>query len=118
MLQLKNIKKVYGDEGNMVRALKGINISFRECEFVSILGPSGCGKTTLLNIIGGLDVATEGDLIFDGVSTKGFNDADWDDYRNSKIGSSFNHTTSYLTSPCLTTSRLRSPYRASRERSA
>ncbi len=99
MLQLKNIKKVYGDEGNMVRALKGINISFRECEFVSILGPSGCGKTTLLNIIGGLDVATEGDLIFDGVSTKGFNDADWDDYRNSKIGFVFQ---SYNLIPHLT----------------
>ncbi len=100
MLQLKNIKKVYGDdEENKVQALKGIDISFRECEFVSILGPSGCGKTTLLNIIGGLDVATEGDLIFDGVSTKGFTDADWDDYRNSKIGFVFQ---SYNLIPHLT----------------
>ncbi len=100
MLQLKNIKKVYGDdEENKVQALKGIDISFRECEFVSILGPSGCGKTTLLNIIGGLDVATEGDLIFDGVSTKGFSDADWDDYRNSKIGFVFQ---SYNLIPHLT----------------
>ena len=70
MLQLKNIVKVYDSGGNDVTALKEINIEFRKNEFVSILGHSGCGKTTLLNIIGGLDHYTDGDLIIDGVSTK------------------------------------------------
>lgn len=86
MLQLKNIVKQYHTGDETVDALRGINIDFRESEFVSILGPSGCGKTTLLNIIGGLDGYTDGDLIIDGRSTKEFNDRDWDTYRNHKIG--------------------------------
>ena len=86
MLRLKNIKKNYVMADTVVEALKGINISFRENEFVSILGPSGCGKTTLLNIIGGLDKYTKGDLYIDDISTKKFNDRDWDTYRNHRIG--------------------------------
>jgi putative ABC transport system permease protein len=86
MLQLKNILKDYVSEDNTVHALKGITLSFRQSEFVSILGQSGCGKTTLLNIIGGLDRYTDGDLIIDGVSTKNYKDRDWDNYRNHKIG--------------------------------
>lgn len=86
MLQLKNIVKQYHTGDETVDALRGINIEFRESEFVSILGPSGCGKTTLLNIIGGLDGYTDGDLIIDGKSTKEFNDRDWDTYRNHKVG--------------------------------
>ena len=86
MLQLKNIIKDYVSEDNKVHALKGITLSFRQSEFVSILGQSGCGKTTLLNIIGGLDRYTDGDLIIDGVSTKNYKDRDWDNYRNHKIG--------------------------------
>lgn len=87
MLQLKNITKTYGSSGNeKVQALKGIDIEFRENEFVSILGPSGCGKTTLLNIIGGLDKYTSGDLIINARSTKEFKDRDWDTYRNHSIG--------------------------------
>lgn len=86
MLQLKNIGKEYV-VGNMhVKALKDINITFRKNEFVSILGPSGGGKTTLLNIIGGLDHASQGDLIINGKSTKKFKDRDWDSYRNHSIG--------------------------------
>lgn len=86
MLQLKNITKNYLSGENEVQALKGINIEFRKSEFVSILGPSGCGKTTLLNIIGGLDRYTSGDLIINGKSTKEFKDRDWDTYRNYSIG--------------------------------
>ena len=86
MLQLKNIKKDYLVSDNKVSALKGIDILFREHEFVSILGPSGCGKTTLLNIIGGLDDYTDGDLIINGRSTKEFKDRDWDTYRNHRVG--------------------------------
>ena len=86
MLRLENIKKDYLTGGNKVQALKGINIKFRKSEFVSILGQSGCGKTTLLNIIGGLDRYTEGDLIINGKSTKEFKDKDWDAYRNYSIG--------------------------------
>lgn len=86
MLQLKNIKKTYVSGDEKVEALKGINIEFRESEFVSILGQSGCGKTTLLNIIGGLDRYTSGDLIINGKSTKDFKDRDWDAYRNYSIG--------------------------------
>lgn len=86
MLQLKNITKNYVSGDTTVQALKGISISFRENEFVSILGQSGCGKTTMLNIIGGLDRYTEGDLIIGGRSTKEFKDRDWDSYRNHKIG--------------------------------
>ena len=86
MLVLKNIVKDYVTGDTTVRALKGIDISFRENEFVAILGPSGCGKTTLLNIIGGLDRYTSGDLLINGKSTKFFNDGDWDTYRNHSIG--------------------------------
>ena len=86
MLVLKNIVKDYITGDTTVRALKGIDINFRESEFVSILGPSGCGKTTLLNIIGGLDRYTSGDLQINGKSTKKFNDDDWDTYRNHSIG--------------------------------
>jgi putative ABC transport system permease protein len=86
VLRLKNIKKDYVMADTTVKALKGINISFRKNEFVSILGPSGCGKTTLLNIIGGLDKYTKGDLLIDRVSTKKFDDRDWDTYRNHSIG--------------------------------
>ena len=86
MLQLKQIKKDYLSSSEAVNALKGIDLSFRKNEFVSILGPSGCGKTTLLNIIGGLDHYTSGDLVIGGRSTKSFNDRDWDVYRNHRIG--------------------------------
>lgn len=86
MLQLNNITKDYISGDTVVKALKGISISFREHEFVSILGQSGCGKTTMLNIIGGLDRYTDGDLIIGGRSTKEFKDKDWDSYRNHKIG--------------------------------
>ena len=86
MLQLINIHKSYAQGVNEVRALRGINLSFRKSDFVSILGPSGCGKTTMLNIIGGLDQYTAGDLVIDGRSTKDFKDRDWDGYRNHSIG--------------------------------
>lgn len=86
MLKLKNIKKTYVSGDEQVKALKGIDIEFRNSEFVSILGPSGCGKTTLLNIIGGLDRYTSGDLIINGKSTKNFKNRDWDAYRNYSIG--------------------------------
>lgn len=86
MLKLRNIKKDYISGDTKVEALKGINIEFRKSEFVSILGQSGCGKTTLLNIIGGLDRYTSGDLIINGKSTKKFKDKDWDAYRNYSIG--------------------------------
>ncbi len=86
MLQLKDVIKKYGEKDNVVTALNGINITFRENEFVAILGHSGCGKTTMLNIIGGLDHCTSGDLIINGVSTKKFKDRDWDAYRNHSIG--------------------------------
>ena len=86
MLKLKNIKKTYVTGDEKVEALKGISIEFRESEFVSILGQSGCGKTTLLNIIGGLDRYTSGDLIINGKSTKDFKDRDWDAYRNYSVG--------------------------------
>lgn len=86
MLELKNIKKDYLTGENTVHALKGINIEFRKNEFVSILGQSGCGKTTMLNIIGGLDHYTDGDLIINGKSTKDFNERDWDTYRNHSVG--------------------------------
>ena len=86
MLELKKIKKDYPAGDGIVHALKGIDLQFRKNEFVSILGPSGCGKTTLLNIIGGLDKYTSGDLIINGKSTKAFKDRDWDTYRNHSIG--------------------------------
>ena len=86
MLLLKDIKKDYQTGNETVNALKGVSISFRKSEFVSILGQSGCGKTTLLNIIGGLDRYTSGDLVINGVSTKDYQDSDWDTYRNHSIG--------------------------------
>ena len=86
MLELKNISKVYVTDAFKQNALDGVNIKFRKSEFVSILGPSGSGKTTLLNIIGGLDKYTNGDLLIDGISTKKYNDRDWDTYRNHRIG--------------------------------
>ena len=86
MLQLKNITKNYAAGENTVRALRGVSLNFRESEFVAILGQSGCGKTTMLNIIGGLDQYTDGDLIIDGTSTKNYKDRNWDMYRNHSIG--------------------------------
>ena len=86
MLELHDIKKEYAVAGETVHALKGISLKFRKSEFVSILGPSGCGKTTLLNIIGGLDKYTSGDLVIEGRSTKQYGDRDWDTYRNHSIG--------------------------------
>ena len=86
MLVLKNIVKDYVTGDTTVRALNDVSINFRENEFVSILGPSGCGKTTLLNIIGGLDKYTSGDLVINGKSTKSFTDENWDTYRNHSIG--------------------------------
>lgn len=86
MLELKGIQKDYPAGENTVHALKGIDLKFRKSELVSILGPSGCGKTTMLNIIGGLDQYTRGDLIINGRSTRDFRDRDWDTYRNHSIG--------------------------------
>ncbi len=86
MLELKGITKDYPSGDSVVRALKGISVAFRDCEFVSILGQSGCGKTTLLNIIGGLDQYTRGDLVINGRSTKSYLDRDWDTYRNHSVG--------------------------------
>ncbi len=86
MLELKDIRKQYGEGDSTVHALGGVSLKFRENEFVSILGASGCGKTTLLNIVGGLDRYTSGDLIINGKSTKDFKDSDWDTYRNHSIG--------------------------------
>ena len=86
MLELKKISKEYRTGAEVVHALRDVDLAFRESEFVSILGPSGCGKTTMLNILGGLDQYTSGDLIIDGISTKEYKDADWDAYRNDTIG--------------------------------
>ena len=86
MLELKGITKDYPSGDTVVHALKGISVAFRDQEFVSILGQSGCGKTTLLNIIGGLDHYTRGDLIINGRSTKSYQDRDWDTYRNHSVG--------------------------------
>lgn len=86
MLELTNITKDYVSGDTTVKALKGVSIKFRKNEFVSILGQSGCGKTTLLNIIGGLDRYTDGDLSIDEISTKKYKDKDWDTYRNNRIG--------------------------------
>ena len=86
MLELKGITKDYAAGENVVHALKGISVTFRDREFVSILGQSGCGKTTLLNIIGGLDQYTRGDLVINGRSTKSYRDRDWDTYRNHSVG--------------------------------
>lgn len=86
MLTLKDIRKDYVVGDTTVHALRGVSISFRESEFVSVLGQSGCGKTTLLNIIGGLDQYTDGDLVINGRSTREYKDRDWDTYRNHTIG--------------------------------
>ncbi|MCL2085182.1 MAG: ABC transporter ATP-binding protein/permease [Oscillospiraceae bacterium] len=86
MLQLKSVTKNYEVGATVIEALKGIDLKFRENEFVSVLGPSGCGKTTMLNLLGGLDRYTSGDLIINGKSTKDFTDGDWDAYRNRRIG--------------------------------
>ncbi len=86
MLEIRGLTKDYLAGDNKVHALKGISVSLRDSEFVSILGPSGCGKTTTLNIIGGLDRYTKGDLVINGVSTKEYDDSDWDRYRNRKVG--------------------------------
>ena len=86
MLKLKGITKDYAVGDDAVHALKGIDLEFRESELVAVLGHSGCGKTTLLNIIGGLDQYTEGDLIINGRSTRDYGDRDWDTYRNHSIG--------------------------------
>ena len=99
MLKLTGIKKDYVSGDSVVNALKGIDITFRKSEFVSILGPSGCGKTTLLNIVGGLDHYTKGDLVINGISTKEYKDRDWDTYRNHTIGFIFQ---SYNLIPHLT----------------
>ena len=86
MLQLRNIAKDYPVASGAVHALKEVTVDFRSNEFVAVLGPSGCGKTTLLNILGGLDGYTSGDLLVDGRSTAGYEDADWDAYRNHSVG--------------------------------
>ena len=86
MLELRGITKEYPAGDGKVEALKGIDLQFRSSEFVSILGPSGCGKTTMLNIIGGLDQYTSGDLVINGRSTKNYKDRDWDSYRNHSVG--------------------------------
>ncbi|MBQ3572141.1 MAG: ATP-binding cassette domain-containing protein [Clostridia bacterium] len=87
MLELKNVTKIYGEGAqSKVTALSNVTLSFRKTEFVSVLGPSGCGKSTMLNIIGGLDRYTEGEMIVDGVETSDFSERDWDTYRNRKIG--------------------------------
>ena len=99
MLRLEEIKKDFKTDNNVVNVMKGITIQFRKKEFVAILGHSGCGKTTLLNIIGGLDKCTSGNVIIDGRSTKEYNDLDWNDYRNKRIGFVFQ---SYNLIPHLT----------------
>ena len=87
MLELKNVTKIYAENtATPVKALKGVSLKFAEAEFVSVLGPSGCGKTTMLNIIGGLDRYTDGDLVIDGVSSNDYDDRDWDAYRNHSVG--------------------------------
>ena len=86
LLECKNLVKDYQTSNEVVHALKGVSVTFRDNEFVSILGQSGCGKTTFLNIIGGLDHYTSGDLIINGKSTKDYSDKDWDTYRNHRVG--------------------------------
>jgi len=86
MLELHGITKDYPAGSGVVQALKGIDLAFRSSEFVAVLGPSGCGKTTMLNIIGGLDQYTRGDLVINGISTKNYKDRDWDGYRNHSVG--------------------------------
>ncbi len=86
MLEIKSITKVYETDGFKQVALDNVSVNFRKCEFAAILGPSGSGKTTFLNIIGGLDQYTTGDLVINEISTKDFKDSDWDSYRNHRIG--------------------------------
>ena len=86
MLTLKKITKTYKTDSFTQKALDNVSISFRKCEFASILGPSGSGKTTLLNIVGGLDHYDSGDLIINETSTKEYNSRDWDTYRNHRVG--------------------------------
>ena len=86
MLEVKKITKIYKTEGFVQKALDEVSVNFRKSEFASILGPSGSGKTTFLNIIGGLDQYTEGDIIINEISTKDFKDRDWDSYRNHRVG--------------------------------
>ena len=86
MLELRNVSKIYQTGDITVHALNDVSIAFRRNEFVSVLGPSGGGKTTLLNIVGGLDQYTSGDLVIDGRSTKHYSDRDWDSYRNHSVG--------------------------------
>ena len=86
MLELKDVVREYNTGGFVNHALDHVSIKFRDSEFVAILGPSGSGKTTMLNIIGGLDHFTSGDLLINGVSTKDYNDKDWDAYRNHSVG--------------------------------
>ena len=86
MLELRKISKDYVTSSETVKALKEVDLTFRDKEFVSILGPSGCGKTTMLNIVGGLDHYTSGDLIINGRSTRSYKDRDWDVYRNHRVG--------------------------------
>ena len=111
MLELIDIKKDYQVAGEAVHALRGVSLKFRKSEFVSILGASGCGKTTLLNIIGGLDKYTSGDLVIEGKSTKQFGDRDWDTYRNHSIGFISKAITLFPTRRYCRTSNLRLPYR-------
>ncbi|MDR0855649.1 MAG: ABC transporter ATP-binding protein/permease [Christensenellaceae bacterium] len=99
MLKLNSIVKDYEAGGTVVHALRGVSISFRKSEFVSILGPSGCGKTTLMNLIGGLDRATSGEILVNGRTTQSYKDADWDNYRNKRVGFIFQ---SYYLIPHLT----------------
>ena len=99
MLRLESITKDFRTGNNVVNVLKGITIQFRKSEFVSVLGHSGCGKTTLLNLIGGLDRCTSGGVIIDGRNTADYNDLDWNDYRNKRIGFVFQ---SYNLIPHLT----------------
>ena len=86
MLQLKNISKKYVTAGFSQTALDHVSVSFRDSEFVAVLGPSGSGKTTMLNILGGLDHADEGEIVVNGVSTKNYSSKDWDTYRNHRVG--------------------------------
>ena len=86
MLKLTKITKVYASGETRVEALRGISLAFRKSEFVAVLGPSGCGKTTLLNIVGGLDHYTDGELMIQGRSTREYRDRDWDNYRNHRVG--------------------------------
>ena len=113
MLELIDIKKEYPAGDGTVQALKGVSLQFRKSEFVSILGPSGCGKTTMLNIIGGLDQYTSGDLVINGRSTKNYKDRDWDSYRNHSVGFVFQRdristapSPQAITSPFLFSSRI------------